>query len=64
MLAATPRIGYERLLECRTVTEICEALKDVNQVALNFVFADSRGYIGWHPTGKLPIRTRGEGLVL
>jgi penicillin amidase len=61
--AMAPSVGFERLIECRTVSEIRRALKDVNQIALNFVFADSRGNIGWQPTGKLPVRTQGEGLV-
>jgi penicillin amidase len=58
-----PGIGFDRLLECRTVSEFRQALKNLNQVALNFVFADSLGNIAWQPTGKLPIRTQGEGLV-
>jgi len=58
-----PSIGYEKLFTSRTVTEIRQALKDVNQVAVNYVFADSRGNIGWQPTGKIPIRTQGESLV-
>jgi penicillin amidase len=45
------------------VEEVRKALENLNQVALNFVFADSRGNIGWQTTGKLPIRTQGEGLV-
>ncbi|MEJ2221553.1 MAG: penicillin acylase family protein [Desulfobacterales bacterium] len=61
--AMAPSIGFERLIECKTVSEIRQALKDVNQIALNFVFADSRGNIGWQPTGKLPVRTQGESLV-
>jgi penicillin amidase len=61
--AMAPSVGFERLIECRTVSEIRQALKDVNQIALNYAFADSRGNIGWQPTGKLPIRTQGESLV-
>ena len=61
--AMAPSVGFERLIECRTVSEIRRALKDVNQIALNFVFADSRGNIGWQPTGKLPVRTQGESLL-
>ena len=61
--AKEPSIGFERLLEARTVSEIRQALKDVNQIALNFVFADSRGDIAWQVTGKLPIRTQGGGHV-
>jgi penicillin amidase len=58
-----PNIGFDRFLECRTVTDARQALKSVNQIALNIVFADSQGNIGWQTTGKLPIRTQGEGLV-
>jgi penicillin amidase len=61
--AMAPTVGFERLLESRTVSEIRQVLKDVNQVALNFVFADSQGNIGWQTTGKLPIRTQGQSLV-
>jgi penicillin amidase len=61
--AMAASVGFERLIECRTVSEIRRALKNVNQIALNFVFADSRGNIGWQPTGKLPVRTQGESLV-
>jgi len=56
-------LGFEKLLECRTVTDVRQALKDVNQVALNFAFADSKGNIGWQATGRLPIRTQGESLI-
>ena len=58
-----PHIGLDQFLECRTVTEARQALKSVNQIALNIVFADSQGNIGWQTTGKLPIRTQGEGLI-
>jgi penicillin amidase len=58
-----PSIGFERLMECRNVTQVRRTLKNVNQIALNFVFADSRGNIGWQTTGSLPIRSQGEGLV-
>jgi penicillin amidase len=61
--AMAPSSGFERLIECRTVSEIHRTLKDVNQIALNFVFADSRGNIGWRPTGKLPVRSQGESLL-
>jgi len=50
-------------MSCRTVKEIRRALKDFNIIALNYVFADTKGNIGWQTTGKLPIRTQGEGLV-
>jgi len=61
--AQSPSIGFEKLLMCRTMEEIRHALEDVNQVALNFVYADVEGNIGWQTTGRYPIRARGEGLV-
>jgi len=59
----SPSIGFEKLLGCRTVEELRRALADVNQIALNVVYADSEGNIGWQTTGRCPIRARGEGLV-
>ena len=59
----SPSLGLEKLLGCRTVEEIRRALEDVNQIALNFVFADTEGNIGWQTTGKIPLRAQGEGLV-
>ncbi|MBW2480708.1 MAG: penicillin acylase family protein, partial [Deltaproteobacteria bacterium] len=61
--AQAPSIGLEGLMECRTVSEVRRVLKDVNQIALNFVFADSQGNIAWAATGKLPIRSQIQGLV-
>ena len=58
-----PSFGFERLIECRTVSEIRQVLKDVNQIALNYVFADSHGNIGWQVTGKVPIRNQSQSLV-
>jgi penicillin amidase len=59
----SPSLGFEKLLGCRTVEEIRRVLEDVNQIALNFVFADTEGNIGWQTTGKIPLRTQGESLV-
>jgi penicillin amidase len=59
----SPSIGFEKLLVSRTAEEIRRALADINQVALNFVYADSAGNIGWQTTGRCPIRARGDGLV-
>jgi penicillin amidase len=59
----SPSIGLEKLVGCRTVEETRQALGSVNQVALNFVIADTKGNIGWQTTGKIPLRTQEEGLV-
>ena len=61
--AMAPSVGLERILKCRTGADLRRTLKDLNQVALNFVYADSRGNIGWQTTGKVPIRSQGKGLV-
>ncbi len=61
--AMASSLGLERLMTCRTISDVRQTLKNVNQIALNFVFADSRGDIGWQTTGKLPIRIQREGLV-
>jgi penicillin amidase len=59
----SPSIGLEKLVGCRTVEETRQALGSVNQIALNFVIADTKGDIGWQATGKIPLRTQVEGLV-
>ena len=59
--AMTPRLGLDRLLHARSAPELRRMLGDVGVIGLNYVFADRDGNIGWHVTGKLPIRTRGDG---
>ena len=44
-----PEIGLEKLLHAKSVQEFRAALKHVNFVMLNFVFADKNDNIGWHP---------------
>ena len=61
--AQSPSLGFDKLLWCRTVAEIRQALQDGNQIALNLVFADSQGSIGWQTTGKIPIRRQRAGLL-
>jgi len=59
----SPSLGLEKLMGCRTVEETRRVLGRINQIALNFVFADTQGNIGWQTTGKIPIRTQVEGLI-
>ena len=56
-------IALERALSCDTVESFREALQDVNYVALNWVFADDNGDIGWHVSGQIPIRSGCDGIV-
>lgn len=58
-----PTLGMEKVLPARSVEEVRAALKEVNWIGLNFVFADTRGGLGWQTSGKLPIRSQREGTV-
>ncbi|MCU0576246.1 MAG: penicillin acylase family protein, partial [Desulfobacterota bacterium] len=58
-----PRIGVDGILTAKTVYEIREALRETNFIMLNFVFADTSGNIGWQTSGKIPIRSSGDGTV-
>ena len=57
------RIGVIDLLEARSIADIHNALADVNMIMFNFVFADTDGNIGWQVSGRLPIRSQGDGTV-
>ena len=58
-----PSIGLDRMLVARSVKDVREALSHVNFIMLNFVFADTEGNIGWQTSGKIPIRSRGDGTL-
>jgi penicillin amidase len=58
-----PSIGLDQLLNARSVKDVREALSHVNFIMLNFVFADIEGNIGWQTSGKLPIRSQGDGTI-
>jgi len=58
-----PSLGVTDLLTAEDAGEIRQALSQVTNFALNFVFADTKGNIGWQTTGRLPIRSRGDGTV-
>jgi len=56
-------IGLDRLMLARSVSEFRAALKDLNFIALNFVFADVQGNLGWQTSGKLPIRLQKDSTL-
>lgn len=58
-----PALGLDVLFKARTVADIRRGLANVTVIGLNFVFADERGGFGWHTTGRVPIRTRGDGTI-
>ncbi len=58
-----PSLGLDKVALAKSVDEVREALKEVNWIGLNFVFADTKGNIGWQSSGKLPIRSQGEATL-
>ena len=56
-----PALGLDRFLDAKTARDIRDAIKDISSVCLNFVFADTKGDMGWHTSGRVPVRTRGDG---
>jgi penicillin amidase len=58
-----PFIGAGRLMMVRSAEEVRQALSQFDIMMFNFVFADRDGNIGWVASGKLPIRSQGDGTV-
>ena len=47
----------------RNWDEFKSALKKYGGAAQNFVYADTKGNIGWYAAGRVPIRRRGDGAL-
>lgn len=58
-----PSIGLEAALTAKSVADLRTALKSLNFIVLNWVFADSAGNTGWHVSGKLPIRSQKDSTL-
>jgi len=58
-----PDLGLDRMMQARSVEEVRQSLKQVDFIMLNYVFADSGGGIGWQVSGRLPIRSDGDGIL-
>jgi len=56
-----PVIGLSRFITAGSAAELDDALTHVPMLCLNWVFADSKGNIGFRASGKVPIRSRGDG---
>ncbi len=52
------KLGFKAFLIAGSVTDVRNALKETSVIALNFVFADIKGNIGWQVSAKLPIRSQ------
>ncbi|MBN1670396.1 MAG: penicillin acylase family protein [Kiritimatiellae bacterium] len=58
----TGSLGLEKiLLDAKSTADVREALRSVNMIMLNFVFADRDGNIGWHASGRIPVRAGNDG---
>jgi penicillin G amidase len=58
-----PSMGFLKLSNVKSAEDAAEAIKDINMIVLNFVFADTKGNIGWRVSGKLPIRSQVDGTI-
>ena len=58
-----PSLGLDRILAARSVQDVRAAIGEFTAIMLNFVFADADGRIGWQTSGRLPIRSRGDGTL-
>ncbi len=56
-------VGLLDLVSVRNVAEARNALSHISAIMLNFVVADNEGNIAWQTTGKIPIRSQGDGSV-
>jgi penicillin amidase len=54
---------FTRAMLARSADDFREALRHWTTIQLNFVFADRRGNIGWHVSGKVPTRSNGDATV-
>ena len=59
----SPNLGLDAILTARNAEDLRQALAKVNFIMLNFVFADQEGNLGWIASGRLPIRSPGDGTV-
>ncbi len=58
-----PSLGQDGILNAKSASDLRKSIREITTVMLNFVFADVDGGIGWQTSGRLPIRTRGDGTV-
>ena len=58
-----PALGMDYLMRAKSVEDVRNLLRSVTAIHLNVTFADIHDRIGWQTTGRLPIRSRGNGTV-
>jgi penicillin amidase len=58
-----PCIGLHLILTAKSVVEASQAIEHLNLICLNLVSGDKDGNIGWQVTGKIPVRSKGDGTI-
>lgn len=58
-----PELGLDRMMQAESVADVRQSLRQVDFLMLNYVFADTRGNIGWQVSGRLPIRSNGDSTL-
>jgi len=56
-------LGFDGVMTAKSARDVRQVLSQLDIMMLNFVFADREGNIGWLASGKLPIRSQGEGTI-
>lgn len=56
-----PDIGLFDILTAKNSQDLVKAIKQVPMACLNWVFADTSGNIGHQASGKIPLRSNGDG---
>ena len=58
-----PCIGFHLLLKAKSIEEARHAIEHLNIICLNVVFGDRDGNAGWHVSGRIPVRSKGDGTI-
>ena len=58
-----PSLGTDFLLTAKSVDDIQKSLRSATAAHFNIIFADVEGNLGWQTTGRLPIRSYGNGTI-
>ncbi|MCP1676135.1 penicillin amidase [Natronocella acetinitrilica] len=58
--ATGSRLGFDRLWQADSVSQLLEAARDIGLLTLHVVYAADTGEIGSQATGRIPVRARGD----
>ena len=58
-----PCIGLHSMLTAKSVSDARQAIEHLNIISLNIVFGHSDGTIGWRVSGRIPVRSSGDGTL-